>query len=388
MEHIWILYVVACCCTSLTYEIFKSPGWTVVANLIVLFVVVLPYQVKMSKRLVLIFLIYILNATVDTIIVLSFTKYVVGEPFNQIYECMTSLVMILFAIVLERTISKEREMELPTIYRILLSIVPFISIVSLCYLAMTVAQQKKFMIIISAWMLLINMVIFYLYYALAQFYSEKTEKKMFEQMVDAYAYQLDLAQESQERVNALRHDMKHHIIELSSMIKAEENPEAIKYLKNMNRFMLNPKEYVATGNKEIDSVLNYLLHDVGEVLDHVTIDILIPEKSCWKDFTVCVILGNLVDNAIREAKKSEEKYLEIHIRVRKGVLLIDIENSYFGEIKEQNHRFKTTQDNVAIHGIGLENVKRIVRENGGEIKIFYENNRFRIKVLLYEASLN
>lgn len=312
----------------------------------------------------------------------------VGEPFNQIYECMTSLVMILFAIVLERTISKEREMELPTIYRILLSIVPFISIVSLCYLAMTVAQQKKFMIIISAWMLLINMVIFYLYYALAQFYSEKTEKKMFEQMVDAYAYQLDLAQESQERVNALRHDMKHHIIELSSMIKAEENPEAIKYLKNMNRFMLNPKEYVATGNKEIDSVLNYLLHDVGEVLDHVTIDILIPEKSCWKDFTVCVILGNLVDNAIREAKKSEEKYLEIHIRVRKGVLLIDIENSYFGEIKEQNHRFKTTQDNVAIHGIGLENVKRIVRENGGEIKIFYENNRFRIKVLLYEASLN
>lgn len=55
MEHIWILYVVACCCTSLTYEIFKSPGWTVVANLIVLFVVVLPYQVKMSKRLVLIF---------------------------------------------------------------------------------------------------------------------------------------------------------------------------------------------------------------------------------------------------------------------------------------------------------------------------------------------
>lgn len=69
-------------------------------------------------------------------------------------------------------------------------------------------------------------------------------------------------------------------------------------------------------------------------------------------------------------------------------MLIDIENSYFGEIKEQNHRFKTTQDNVAIHGIGLENVKRIVRENGGEIKIFYENNRFRIKVLLYEASLN
>lgn len=207
---------------------------------------------------------------------------------------------------------------------------------------------------------------------------------MFEQMVNVYAYQLELAQESQDRIAALRHDMKHHMMELALMIKEEENPDAVRYLKEMNRFMLNPREYAATGNKELDGVLNYLLRDAKETLEHVNIDIRVPEKSCWKDFTLCVILGNLLDNAIREAKKSEEKYLEVHIRSRKGILLMDIENSYSGEIQEENHRFQTTQNNAAFHGIGLENVKRIVWENRGEMDIHYENNRFHVKVLLYE----
>ena len=38
---------------------------------------------------------------------------------------------------------------------------------------------------------------------------------------------------------------------------------------------------------------------------------------------------------------------------------------------------------MAIHGIGLGNVKKIVERNGGEMKIDYTNNRFKVKVLLY-----
>ena len=137
---------------------------------------------------------------------------------------------------------------------------------------------------------------------------------MFEQMVNVYEYQLDIVQKSQEQINALRHDMKHHIIELSSMIKEKENPEAIAYLEDMRKFMLNPQEYVSTGNREIDGILNYLLKDADKTLEHVNINIRMPEKIYEKDFEICVILGNLVDNAIREARKSEEKYLEIDIQ--------------------------------------------------------------------------
>ena len=42
---------------------------------------------------------------------------------------------------------------------------------------------------------------------------------------------------------------------------------------------------------------------------------------------------------------------------------------------------------IAVHGIGLENVKKMVEANGGEISINYENNRFKVEVLLYLSNI-
>ena len=40
-------------------------------------------------------------------------------------------------------------------------------------------------------------------------------------MLEVYSYQLDIARESEERVRALRHDIKHHIKRLKEIKKAE-----------------------------------------------------------------------------------------------------------------------------------------------------------------------
>ena len=382
-KYTWVLYVAACCYTSAVYEIFKSPVWNIFSNLTGLLLVTFPYKTKLSRKMFFVFLIYIINGAVDGVIVFSFTRYVTGESFNQIYECITSLVILLITFILEKTVQTERKIELPLFYVMILGAVPAASIACVYYLALTETERRQTVVVVSSLILLVNMIIFYLYNALAQFYSEKIEKQMFEQMVNVYEYQLDIVQKSQEQINALRHDMKHHIIELSSMIKEKENPEAIAYLEDMRKFMLNPQEYVSTGNREIDGILNYLLKDADKTLEHVNINIRMPEKIYEKDFEICVILGNLVDNAIREARKSEEKYLEIDIQTKKGILLIFIENSYSGEVIEQDNQFKTSQKGIAIHGIGLENVKQRVEETGGEIYIDYGNHRFKVKVLLY-----
>ncbi|MGN0263675.1 MAG: sensor histidine kinase [Oliverpabstia sp.] len=384
-KYNWGLYCVACCWTSFIYELFKSPTWNVLANLAGLMLVIFPYKVNRSRKFLLIFMIYIVNVLVDSIVVLPFAKYIVGKPFNQVYECVTSLIILLIAFILEKTISIEHDTNLPILYRIILGLVPIISIVYIYYMGMTASRLKITVFVVSSGTLFINILIFYLYDSLVRFYSVCIEKKVFEQMVEVYAYQLNLVQESQERVNALRHDMKHHIIELSSMVR--ENPEAMQYLLEMRKFMLNPKECVATGNKEIDGVLNYLLQNVDKELEHVDIKLNIPENASWIDFNVCVILGNLVDNAIREARKSEEKYLKIKIDSKKGIMLINVENSYSGEINEKDNKFKTSQKDSAIHGVGLENVKKIVELNGGEMSIDYEKNYFKVQVLLYLSNI-
>ena len=100
-----------------------------------------------------------------------------------------------------------------------------------------------------------------------------------------------------------------------------------------------------------------------------------------------MILGNLVDNAVREASKSKEKLLTIKMQIKQEVLLIFIENSYSGKILEKRNGLQTTQPELAIHGIGLENVKKVVIANGGEIKIDYTSTRFCVQVLLYMSRI-
>ena len=208
-----------------------------------------------------------------------------------------------------------------------------------------------------------------------------------ERTVDVYAYQLDVLQESQEQIKKLRHDMKHHLIELSAIAQHGKNEDMVRYVEQMEKFMLNPAEKVSTGNKDIDGVLNYMLRKADDLLNIVDIDIQIPNCLCSKNFNVCVVLGNLIDNAVRESDKSDEKYLSVSIRAKKDILIILIENSYAGTIIKKDQKFRTSQKDADIHGIGLESVKQVVDACNGDMKIEYSKKRFQVQVLLYLSNI-
>lgn len=382
-----LLYIIFCLETSLVHNLYHSPILNILANIVGLALVIFPYKSNFSRKVLATFLIYGVNAIVDSLVIVAFTKYAIGDEINQIYECITSLVLLLMVFVFERTIRAEKDIKLPLSYQITLGTVPVISIGIIYFAVQSASEMKPMILCVIGGFFLINILIFYLYNSLMEYYSACLEKKMFEQLVDVYAYQLDLVQESQNRVKALRHDLRHHILELNSMARKNENREMQIYLENMEKFMLNPKEYVATGNQNVDGVMNYLLQKADKTLKTVNIKINIPEQLFLNNFKVCVILGNLIDNAIRAASQTEEKYLSIHIQTKQGVLFIFIENSYCGDIIEENSKIMTSKENMAIHGIGLENVKKIVEMSGGEMKINYSNRRFEAEVLLYLSEI-
>ena len=385
-KHVSILYIIGWAWTSAISLLFSSPAMNILSNITSLFwFFSIPH--KENKECLAVFIIYVINALVDSIVILSLTKYTMGQPVNQVYECITSFALLFIAIIIQRTTEPEKEITLPALNMAALLMVPVVSIVYIYYLIIVAHEIKEIVIFAALALLFINILIFYLYHSLLKFYSARMNEQVFKQMLEVYSYQLDIARESEERVKALRHDIKHHIIELSAMAKKNNNDDMIKYLSGMKDFMLNPKEYSTTGNQEIDGVLNYMLQKANETLNQVDVQINIPEDLYFNNFNICVILGNLVDNAVREASKSKEKLLTIKMQIKQEVLLIFIENSYSGKILEKRNGLQTTQPELAIHGIGLENVKKVVIANGGEIKIDYTSNRFCVQVLLYMSRI-
>ena len=94
-----------------------------------------------------------INALVDSIVILSLTKYTMGQPVNQVYECITSFALLFIAIIIQRTTEPEKEITITGIKYGCTLMVPVVSIVYIYYLII-VAHEIKEIVIFAALALL------------------------------------------------------------------------------------------------------------------------------------------------------------------------------------------------------------------------------------------
>ena len=81
-----------------------------------------------------------------------------------------------------------------------------------------------------------------------------------------------------------------------------------------------------------------------------------------------IIVGNLLENAIDAAAKSEKKKVVLTMQFSGGVLFLRIKNTYDGTIKIENGRVHSKRS-INSHGIGLRSVQDLIKEQNGKIDI-------------------
>ena len=134
------------------------------------------------------------------------------------------------------------------------------------------------MIVLNLGFLLSDFLIFYLYDLLSETLYERYENASMRLQLGSYSSQMQILKESDEKVKALRHDMKHHMNEIRLMAKQDKTQEIQNYIDDMENFVSNPKEMVYSGNWEIDSILNYMLEQAKKELRTVDVQVQLPEK--------------------------------------------------------------------------------------------------------------
>lgn len=75
---------------------------------------------------------------------------------------------------------------------------------------------------------------------------------------------MDVIQQTEKNVRGLRHDLKHHVWKLWALAEEERYLDILGYLNVMETFVENSKEYVISGNKEIDAILKDIIGTVEE----------------------------------------------------------------------------------------------------------------------------
>lgn len=111
------------------------------------------------------------------------------------------------------------------------------------------------------------------------------------------------------------------------------------------------------------------------------------ERTVRAEFAdICLILGNLLENAVEAAQKVDgKKYIEIKMKYDKNNILLSVTNSYSGKLlKTKDHRLKSTKTDAENHGVGLASVYRAVAKYCGTVIIDDSvSGQFKIRVLLY-----
>lgn len=199
-----------------------------------------------------------------------------------------------------------------------------------------------------------------------------------------YAKELEMMMKSQDRLNKIHHDYKHHLTTIGAMAKTGGNEEILSYLKQMENIARTALcHHLYTENRNMNNLLNYILEDVKSVIEKPEISVEIPNHIGKELFDLSIVVGNLMDNAIRGAAASDERRLSFQMYYGKGIMNIQIENSIKDTPKVQNGIYLTTKSRKEGHGIGLQNVKLVVEKYHGQMEICHTEKSFQVKILLY-----
>ena len=241
----------------------------------------------------------------------------------------------------------------------------------------TVNENSPYDYLVATILLLINFLNFYIYNLEQESWLAQYKLKLIETSNHAYQNQLQIVNESQKRIRFLRHDFNRHINKLKLLSEKNDMQGITQYLSEMEDAVVIKKEYSKTGNEDVDSLLNYELSLATEFGAEIIYDVNLPEKLNISSFDMTIILGNLMDNAIEALRHSERKMLKVNIQFNKGIIRIDIENSYDPTYRKKNDGRE--------HGIGLLSVENTLQKYHGKLDSYPEESKYHTTAIFYNS---
>ena len=109
-----------------------------------------------------------------------------------------------------------------------------------------------------------------------------------------------------------------------------------------------------------------------------------PENANINAFDISVILNNALQNAIENAKMSEDSYIRIRSYRRDNAYMIEVANYFAGSLQwdEESGLPITSKAGTDGHGYGLSNIRKVAEKYSGGIAIDLKNREFILSIML------
>lgn len=244
----------------------------------------------------------------------------------------------------------------------------FIITLNILLMSVYVGAENKFIIIINIFFIVFYTVILYLFLnEKNQNIKVKNENKMLLDNLNEYEKMLDY-----QRVN--NHENKNQLMVIRGLID-KKNKEALNYINTVidevradNEKLFNKAKLIPAGGLQgiVYQKMLYMQEkgisvDMNINRNLKTIDF--SSASSKMNYDICRIVGIILDNAIDEALKLEEKQVYISMYKEEELFTIEISNKFMDmpDLEKMDQEGYTTKEKG--HGYGLPLLKQIIENN-------------------------
>ncbi|MBP3543013.1 MAG: GHKL domain-containing protein [Lachnospiraceae bacterium] len=211
--------------------------------------------------------------------------------------------------------------------------------------------------------------------------------KMIDRRIAAWQNELverhyDEVQNIYRTMRGWRHDYHNHIQTMKVHLSLGQTEELADYLGKLDTDLTTVDTVLKTGNVMVDAILNSKMSLIKSKEIAVNAKATVPKELSVSEVDLCVIIGNLLDNAMEACLRQEqgERFIRIYIGTLKGQLYISVSNSA-GEVTKSNGHYLSSKQSAS-HGFGLIRIDRIVDKYEGYVNRQNEEGVFATEVML------
>lgn len=218
-----------------------------------------------------------------------------------------------------------------------------------------------------------------------KYVNQKEQKRQMELRNDLLEDNYRQLYAEQIQLERTAHDFKNHVNVLENYLEEESYSEALEYVRTLKAPLETIYQRNWSGCRMLDTILNNKFAEADRQGIRLYPEIEVTGDISLSEYDLCVVLSNLLDNAIEACRYVEkgEKELCVSVKTMNQFFLVKIVNSIGKEPKQENGVYVTTKKDPQKHGIGLESVRASLEKYRGTLALEYTEREFTAVVSVW-----
>ena len=315
----------------------------------------------------------------------DFFEFVYSETTSIFTACCCKGMLFISVLILSRFIVKEGSFKAPISFFIypfalMMSFLIFFYVCAYCGVN---SQGQMALAIISLILIVPTTLLFLIYQRNIEKENELFRLKNEMDKVETEKTYYDILDKQNQDLRIYAHDAKNHLAAIRNL---NSNPQIEEYLNKITESLAIYSKVSRSGNHSLDVIINRYVTECSIKDVKFTFDTRLKNLEYVESYDLVTILGNLLDNALESAEKSEKREITLSTDYRNTYDVLIVTNSCDTAPKTSNNKLITTKSDKKLHGIGLKSVTKTLTKYNGDYDWEYdsENKVFTSTVMIGE----